>query len=40
MEEREENLGKSVIWHVAMRPGKLKALPDTLLGQTEAQLEK
>lgn len=40
VEKREENLGKSVIWHVAMRPGKRKALPDTLLGQTEAQLEK
>ena len=29
VEKREENLALPVIWHVAMRPGKRKALPNT-----------
>ena len=29
VDKREENLDKAAIWHVAMRPGKRRALPDT-----------
>lgn len=32
-EKREENLELPVNWHIAMRPGKRKALPGTLLGE-------
>jgi IS5 family transposase len=33
VEKREENLELPVNWHVAMRPGKRKALPKTTLGK-------
>lgn len=33
VERREENQGKTVTWHVALRPGKRRALPDTRLGR-------
>jgi transposase, IS4 family len=31
-DKREENQGKQVRWHIAMRPGKRKALPETPWG--------
>jgi IS5 family transposase len=40
VEKREENRGSSVRWHVAMRPGKRRALPDTELGRLDEQIEK
>lgn len=40
VEKREENLGSTVQWEVAMRPGKRKALPDTPLGRIKEQIEK
>lgn len=35
VEKREENRNSSVKWHVALRPGKRKALPNTLHGQLQ-----
>ena len=40
VEKREENQGKSVTWHVAMRPGKRRALPQDRFGWIQEQLEK
>ena len=40
VEKREENQDKAIDWQVAMRPGKRRALPDTLLGQLTEQIEK
>ena len=41
MEKREENLGKAVTWHVAMRPGKRRILPmDRAWGQMLEKVEK
>lgn len=40
VEKREENRGSSVRWHIAMRPGKRRALPDTELGRLDEQIEK
>lgn len=40
IEKRPENQGKAVSWHVAMRPGKRKALPDTALGRLDEALER
>ncbi len=41
VEKREENLGKAVTWHVAMRPGKHRMLPmDTAWGQMLEKVEK
>jgi IS5 family transposase len=40
VEKREENQGKSMTWHVAMRPGKRRALPQDRFGWIQEQLEK
>lgn len=40
VEKREEHLGSDVNWHVALRPGKRKALPDSECGRLEELLEK
>ena len=40
VEKREENQAKDVTWHVALRPGKRKALPDTASGRLRERLEK
>jgi IS5 family transposase len=40
VEKREENKDSKVRWHVAMRPGKRKALPDTECGRLDEQIEK
>jgi IS5 family transposase len=40
VEKREENAGKAVTWHVAMKPGKRRALPDTPLGELLEQIER
>jgi IS5 family transposase len=37
--KREENLGKTVIWHVAMKHSKRKALPNNKLGRMREKLE-
>ena len=39
VEKREENLGKNVTWHVAMKRSKRKALPDNILGRMTEKLE-
>ena len=39
VEKRKENQGSSVEWVVAMRPGKRRALPDTVHGRLVEQLE-
>jgi len=40
VEKREENQWQSVEWHVALRPGKRRALPKTKLGQLTEQIEQ
>lgn len=40
VEKRDENQTSTVTWHVAMRPGKRKALPDTELGRIDEQIEQ
>lgn len=40
VEKRAENTGVPVEWHIAMRPGKRRALPDTPLGDLQEQLER
>jgi len=40
VEKREENRGASVTWHVALRPGKRRALPDTELGRLDEAIEQ
>ena len=39
VQKREENQDTPVDWHIAMRPGKRKALPDTPQGKLQEQLE-
>ena len=39
VEKRAENLETPVTWHVAMRPGKRKALPKTALGERQEWME-
>jgi len=39
VEKHEENLEREVTWQVAMKPGKRRVLPDTLLGELIDQLE-
>lgn len=39
VEKREENRGKSVTWHVAMKRSKRKALPSNKLGRMTEKLE-
>jgi IS5 family transposase len=40
VDKREENLDKQVTWHIAMRPGKRRALPDTPWGVAMERLEQ
>jgi IS5 family transposase len=40
IEKREENLALPVNWHVAMRPGKRKALPKTTEGELQEWIEQ
>lgn len=40
VEKREENQELPVTWHVAMRPGKRKQLPGTLLGELLEKVEQ
>ena len=40
VEKREENRDGNVEWHVALRPGKRKALPDTPLGRIIEHIEQ
>lgn len=40
VEKREENLELPVTWHVAMRPGKRKLLPETPLGELMEKVEQ
>jgi len=40
VEKREENLGVPVNWHVALRPGKRRALPKTPEGEHLEKLER
>lgn len=40
VEKREENQSKSVTWHVAMKPGKRRVLPDSPLGKLLNEIEK
>jgi IS5 family transposase len=39
VEKREETQDSTVTWHVAMKPGKRRALPGTLLGELLDQIE-
>ncbi len=39
VEKREENLDKTVVWHVAMKRSKRKALPNNKLGRGAERLE-
>jgi IS5 family transposase len=40
VEKREENRNSDVAWHVAMRPGKRRALPDTESGRLSERIEQ
>lgn len=40
IEKREEHQGSRVRWHVALRPGKRRALPKTKLGRLAEQIEQ
>ena len=40
VERRQENEKSAVTWHVALRPGKRRTLPDTETGRLREQLEK
>ncbi|MCP9456636.1 MAG: transposase, partial [Nitrospira sp.] len=40
VERRKENQDKSVTWHVAMRPGKCRAWPNTPLGRLLGAIEQ
>ena len=40
VDKREENQGKTVTWHTAMRPGKRRALPQDRFGWIQEQMEK
>ncbi len=40
VEKREENQNSAVTWHVALRPGKRRTLPDTESGRLREQIEK
>ena len=40
VEKREENLELPVNWHIAMRPGKRRALPGTALGELLEKVEQ
>ena len=38
--KRDENEGKDIVWHTAMRPGKRKVLKKNMIGRAIEQLEK
>ena len=38
--KRDEHQGSTVTWHVAMKPGKRRLLPDTPLGQLLEKIEQ
>ena len=40
VQRRQENEKSAVTWHVALRPGKRRTLPDTKTGRLREQLEK
>jgi IS5 family transposase len=40
VERREENRNTPVTWHVALRPGKRRTLPDTEVGRLDEQIEQ
>ena len=40
VEQRAENQNTPITWHVALRPGKRRALPDTELGRLDEAIEK
>ena len=40
VEKREENQNNDVTWHVALRPGKRRALPDTESGRLAERIEQ
>jgi IS5 family transposase len=40
VEKREENQDRAVTWHVAMRPGKRRTLPDTERGRLLERIEQ
>ena len=40
VEKREENQTPDVKWHVALRPGKRRSLPENELGRIEEKIEK
>lgn len=40
VEKREENRASAVKWHVAMRPGKRKLLPQTEIGRIDERIEQ
>lgn len=40
VEKRDENQASTVKWHVALRPSKRRALPDTELGRLDEQIEQ
>lgn len=40
VEKREENRNTDVTWHVALRPGKRRALPDTESGRLHEWIEQ
>jgi len=40
VKNRQDNQSRSLKWHVALGPGKRRALPDTKTGRLREQLEK
>jgi len=40
VEKRDENKDRKINWHVAMRPGKRRALPDDEIGRIDEAIEK
>ena len=39
-EKRDENKDRQINWHIAMRPGKRRALPDDEIGRIDEAIEK
>lgn len=40
VEKRDENKERKNTWHIALRPGKRKALPDDEIGRIDEAIEK
>ena len=40
VEKRDENKDRQINWHIAMRPGKRRALPDDEIGRIDEAIEK